>query len=74
MPDFRSELLNQYEYFIPEAQPNAFWGLLSSIHYCFCREKPPKNSNIERFENSVGRAVERTNSRKKKSNESVSYQ
>jgi hypothetical protein len=47
-PDFRSELTHQYEYFIPEAQPNAFWGLLSSIHSCYCRQKP-KNPSIERY-------------------------
>lgn len=37
MPEFRSDLLGQYEYFVPEAQPNAFWGLLSSIYTCFVK-------------------------------------
>ncbi len=45
-PDFKSQLTHQYEYFIPEAQPNAFWGLLSSIHTCYCKQKTNKNAMI----------------------------
>jgi hypothetical protein len=39
--DFKSDLLNEFEYFIPEAQPNAFWQFLHSLYQCYNKRIPP---------------------------------
>jgi hypothetical protein len=38
LPNFESELLFMYEYFVPEALESAFWSLLKSCQSCF--QKP----------------------------------
>jgi hypothetical protein len=57
LPEFKSDLLNQYEYFIPEAQPNAFWNLLSDLNGCLCKEQKLRNRGINRYDDSVGTTV-----------------